>query len=162
MKISFTPKPYNRLMQDLLLKKGEGTFEIVSVIEKNSKETHRPMLEIALKVTDSANRSGRIKYFIMLDDDKDEVLRKFYNLCYSCGRGNLYDAGVLDDRLVGARGKLIIGINKGKDGNEQNTVVTFLLPKIKDHQNSEAANSFPSMPGEEPPPFVDDDLPITM
>jgi hypothetical protein len=157
MRFSFTPKPYNQLMQDLLLKRGEGTFEITSVLQKDSKETKRPMLEIILKVTDLDKRTGRIKYFIMLDDDKDEVLNKLYKLCYSAGKGYLYDEGAVDERLVGGKGRLIIGVNKDKNNNDQNTVVVFIVGK----ENS-AISQASALPinSNEPPPFVDDDLPF--
>jgi len=119
--MNFQPKTEQEIIDSKLLKKGVYEFEVEQATEKTSKAGHS-MFEVRLKL----NGSGRVLTDYLLP----EVPEKFRHAAAACGLLAQYESGSLSDSdLQGKRGKLKLGIEKGKNGYPpRNKVEDYLAP----------------------------------
>lgn len=125
---SFTPKSDDQLIT--LLKKGEGTFTVLSSAEKISKNGDE-MIKLLLECYDCENNKGNIFEYLIFNDNTF-CQAKIKHFCYAVGLEKSYESGKLNHfECSGKSGSLIIGIQKDKTGQypDKNCVIDFLKPK---------------------------------
>lgn len=133
---SFKPKSDEELCA--LLKKGEGTFTVLSAVEAVSKNGHN-MIKILLECYDCENNKGNIFEYLTFNDNIF-CAAKIKHFCYAVGLENSYESGKLNSyECAGRSGRLIIGIQKDKKGEhpDKNCVYDFLKPDENKKQISD-------------------------
>ena len=137
---SFTPKSDEQL--STLLKKGEGTFTVLSAVEAKSKNGDE-MIKLLLECYDCENNKGNIfEYLIFNDNVFCEA--KIKHFCYSVGLDKSYESGKLNSfECSGRSGRLAIGIQKDKTGQypDKNCVSDFLKQDNSGMPNNELNDS---------------------
>ncbi len=126
--LKFTPRKDEELSN--LLEEGEGQFEVIKAIKKESKSGN-PMISLVLKCWDAKGNQGNIFEYLILNDNVFSM-RKIKHFCYSVGLEQKYESGELNAyECENKSGNLIIGIQKDKTGKypDKNSVYDFLKKK---------------------------------
>lgn len=124
---SFTPKSDDELIT--LLKKGEGTFTVLSAVEAISKNGD-DMIKLLLECYDCENNKGNIFEYLIFNDNVF-CQAKIKHFCYAVGLEKTYESGKLNSYECSEKsGRLAIGIQKDKTGQypDKNCVLDFLKP----------------------------------
>lgn len=123
--LQFTPKKEEEL--SMLLKEGQGTFEVMQATHEISKSGN-PMIKLLLKCWDCTGSQANIFEYLILNDNVFSH-RKIRHFCYSVGLETQYENGSLNASDCEHKfGDLIIGIQKDKSGTypDKNCVIDFL------------------------------------
>lgn len=150
--LSFEPKKEDELID--LLEKGDGDYEVIKAVRKDSKSNGLPMIELQLKVWDHNGTQGLVYDYLMLTGSKFS-LRKIRHFCYSNGMESFYESGKLSaSDCEGKTGKCYIGIQKDKNGQypDKNIIADYTMSNVN-------SNSLNNKNGLEPP-VHDDDIPF--
>jgi hypothetical protein len=122
---SFKPKSDEELCT--LLKKGEGTFTVLSAVEAKSKNGDE-MIKLLLECYDCENNKGNIFEYLIFNDNVF-CESKIKHFCYAVGLEKSYESGKLNSfECAGRYGRIAIGIQKDKTGAypDKNCVYDFL------------------------------------
>lgn len=122
---SFSPKKDEELV--ILLKEGEGTFNVLSATERLSKKGDQ-MIELLLECWDGQNGHANIFDYLIFNDNLF-CHRKIKHFCYGVGLQKEYENGkITANDCLGKSGGLLIGIQKDFSGKypDKNSVSDFL------------------------------------
>lgn len=165
----YTPYEEKDLFAMMLLVEGEGNFQVISCIEKDSKAGNR-MLEVDLNVWDSNGKQKKVRDYIMIDDSV-----KLYYFSHACGLEVEYKNGTLKSEMYDGRcGKCVIGISPAGDRVDNRTGESKHYDaknNIRKYKIKEKADPAPSkatiydapsssVRAPTPPPLLDDDIPF--
>jgi hypothetical protein len=121
--MNFKPCSEQEIADRRLWAKGIYPFEILNAAEKVSQSGGNPMIELKVKVSRPDGSSRVISDYLV--EKRREKLR---NAAAACGLLDKYKTGSLSgDDFVAQRGKLKLGIEKGKNGYPDKNVVTDYL-----------------------------------
>jgi hypothetical protein len=118
--MNFTPCTEQEIADRKLWAKAVYAFEIIEAAEKVSQQGGNPMIELKLRITRPDGFSRVITDYLV-----EKRIEKLRNALRACGLLDRYEAGsVTDSDFRGKRGKLKLGIEKGKNGYPDKNVVT--------------------------------------
>jgi hypothetical protein len=128
--MNFQPKTEQEIADSRLWKKGVYDFEIVGAEEKTSATGGNIMIDLKVKLTRPDGAARVITAYVL--PKRMETLR---NAAAACGLLDRYDGGSLSDAdFQGKRGKLKLGIEKGKNGYpDRNIVADWLSAPVNDN-----------------------------
>ncbi len=116
--MNFEPKTKEQIEDEKLWPKGEYGFEIVEAKEAKSKAGNE-MFEIRVRVSDDDGASRVLTDYLL-----PKRAEKLYGCCAALGLLNKYNSGVLShDDFVGGKGKLLLAVEKGKNGYRPRNVI---------------------------------------
>lgn len=148
--MKFEPKTEKQIIEERLLKEGDGTFEVINAVEKTS-SAGAPMWEILLKVWDASGKMGLITDYILMTET---FIWKWRNFCYASNNSYVYECGECEGyELQGATGCCKIGIKIDKNGeyDPKNNIKRYV--EVKNNSiKTEAKAAINSM--------KDDDIPF--
>jgi hypothetical protein len=108
--MTFEPKTEQEIAESKLWPKGEYAFEIVDGVDKNSKSSGKPMIELKIKLSDGKGTGRTITDYLLA-----ETPEKLRHCADACGLLDRYETGSLSaNEFRGKRGKLKLGIEKDK------------------------------------------------
>jgi hypothetical protein len=118
--MDFTPCTEQEIVERKLWAKAVYAFEITEAAEKVSQRGGNPMIELKLRITRPDGSSRVITDYLV-----EKRIEKLRNALRACGLLDRYEAGSVNDSdFRGKRGKLKLGIEKGKNGYPDKNVVT--------------------------------------
>lgn len=145
--MNFAPKSDADLSTGNLLPKGEYDFEIVSAIDKVSKQNNE-MIELKVLVYIDGTPARQIFDYLM-----ESVAYKLKHFCYATGLNKKYDEGTLqafDCNGVSGRCKIIIKEDKAGAYPPKNSIADYIVcekPEKKTQQQSDMSDgSFSDFP----------------
>lgn len=122
--MNFKPKSDADLSTGNLLPKGEYDFEIVSAIDKVSKQNNE-MIELKVLVYIDGTPARQIFDYLM-----ESVAYKLKHFCYATGLNKKYDEGTLQAfDCYGVSGRCKIAIKEDKTGAypPKNTITDYIV-----------------------------------
>ena len=133
--MQFDPHTEKEIAEAKLWPKGVYTFEITEACEKVSQSSGNPMIQLKIKLSDGNGKVRTISDYLTAGQ-----AGKLRHAAAATGLLDRYETGSLTDRdFLGKRGKLKLGIEKGKDGYpDKNTVIDYLC------EGAEGGNGEPS------------------
>jgi len=122
--VEFKPRTEKEIAESRLMPKGVYDFEILEALEKLSKASGKPMIELKLRVS-KPDGPGRVltDYLVAARDGK---LR---HAAEACGLLDRYNSGSLADAdFLRKRGRLKLGIEKDKTHTwpDKNIVIDYI------------------------------------
>lgn len=122
--MNFKPCSEQEIVEMKLWPKGEYQFEILNALEKASKKSGKPMIELKLKLSNGDGQSKTIKDYLM-----QQMPGKLRHAAIVCGLLDKYlNGSVADVDFVGRTGRLKLGVEKDKVGQypPKNTVLDYV------------------------------------
>ncbi len=124
--MQFEPKSEREILESEVWKKGEYEFEIVSAVEKLSKNTSKPMIELKVKLSNPKGQQRLLTDYLL-----PQMAKKFRHAANACGLIDKYDSGTLyDSDFVGKKGKLELDVERDKTKRypDKNVVKDYIVP----------------------------------
>jgi hypothetical protein len=124
--MQFRPRTEKELAESRLMAKGVYDFEIVDALERTSKSSGKPMIELKVKVTRPDGTARFITDYLL--EQRAEKLR---HAAAACGVLDRYEEGSLSNSdFHQKRGKLKLGVEKDKTRTypDKNVVIDYLPP----------------------------------
>lgn len=116
--MNFAPKTKEQIEDEKLWPKAEYGFEIVDAEEKKS-GAGNDMFEIVVRVSNGNGTSRKLTDYLL-----PKRAGKLYSCCAAIGLLDKYRSGVLSaDDFIGGRGKLLLSVEKGKNGFPPRNVI---------------------------------------
>jgi hypothetical protein len=122
--MNFKPCTEQEIAEMKLWPKGEYPFEILNALEKASKKSGKPMIELRLKLSNGKGQAKSIKDYLM-----PQMPEKLRHAAIVCGLLDKYLSGSLSDvDFVGRTGRLRLGVEKDKGGQypPKNVVLDYV------------------------------------
>ncbi len=120
--MNFEPKTKEQIEDGKLWPKGEYGFEIVEAEEKKS-SAGNDMFEIRVRVSNGNGVSRTLTDYLL-----PKRAGKLYSCCAAIGLLDKYRSGMLaDDDFIGGRGKVLLAVEKGKNGYPPRNVIEDYL-----------------------------------
>lgn len=129
--MKITPKSEEDFKSRNLMDPGTYDFVVFDAIEKVSKTSGEPMIELILNVLDMKGRERKIYDYLMDKEPMDYKIRHIYNCA---GLLEKYESGDIDAQdLHNVTGKVKIIIRKDKTGQygDKNSVQDYFSTKNK-------------------------------
>ena len=122
--MQFAPKSAQEIAASKLFARGTYAFQVMDATEKVSKRAGNQMIELRLRVTDDKGQSRSLTDYLVATQ-----VEKLRHAALACGLLSKYEAGSLSDTdFRGLKGKLRIGIEKGKNGAADRNIVADYVP----------------------------------
>ncbi|MGH9354098.1 MAG: hypothetical protein ACRD2G_18370 [Terriglobia bacterium] len=116
--MNFEPKTKEQIEDGKLWTKGEYGFEVVAAEEKKS-AAGNDMFEVRVRVSNGNGASRTLTDYLL-----PKRAGKLYSCCAALGLLDKYRSGVLAaDDFMGGRGKLLLAVEKGKNGYPPRNVI---------------------------------------
>ncbi len=116
--MEFQAKSKQEIEDSKLWPKGSYGFEILEAQETKSKAGNE-MFEIRVRVSDDDGASRVLTDYLL-----PKRAEKLYGCCAALGLLDKYNSGVLShDDFVGGTGKLLLAVEKGKNGYPPRNVI---------------------------------------
>jgi len=126
--MKITPRSEEDFKFRNLLPPGIYNFEVFDSIEKTSKKSGDPMIELVLKIIDS-NRTFKVFDYLI---DREPMDFRIRQICECLGLMEKYNSGEIDSRdFFGKKGKVKINIRKDTTGlyGDKNSVQEYIVTK---------------------------------
>jgi len=122
--MNFEPQTEQQLIENRLWSKGDYEFEILDGLDKTSKTSGKPMIELKLKLSNGNGQRRAITDYLLA-----ETPEKLRHAAEACGLLDRYNTGKLSGaEFKSRRGRLKLGIEKDKKKiyPDKNIVLDYL------------------------------------
>jgi hypothetical protein len=129
--MKITPRSEQEFKSRNLIDPGTYDFTVEHAIEKISKHSNEPMIELIIKVLDMNGREHKLFDYLLDKEPMDYKIRHIYDCA---GKIEKYESGNIDaNDLHSVTGKVKIIIRKDKSGKypDRNSVQDYISVKNK-------------------------------
>lgn len=134
--MKFTPKTDEEIKAMNILDAGKYPFEISGAVEKVSKSSGMPMIELTVRVYDADNKIHLVTDYL---PSSERAAFKRRNICKAIGLVNEYDSGSLEaDMFIGKTGYLELIVEKSVDYGDKNKIKEYVVSDEKFETNKKA------------------------